>query len=300
MTFIMHMVRISLGCCYTLALFLAPYTYAQCPALSQESMDDALIWSGKPTLGNTYKVQRWYVQDGDSLSLANGHRLRLGQINTTEMATKERPAQVYATQGKEQLNKKLQQESVIYLQLLPNIKDHYGKWLVKVYDGMGLSAEAFLVAQGLAYVISMNDQGAQHCLWQQEELARKQSLGIWQAAISRVHKAATLTPKQGGFMRIRGAVTDISESKHHWYIGLGRQVAVKVSKNILGASHFKINNRKKLKWWVGQTITVRGWLAWRKLSKKQLNKGFKAGVISLYHLQMLEQAPASVVKANNN
>jgi endonuclease YncB( thermonuclease family) len=300
MIFIKHMARISLVCCYALALFMAPHTFAQCPALSQESMDHALIWSGKPTTGNTYKVKYWYVQDGDSLSLDNGHRLRLGQINTTEMASKGRPVQAYAQQGKGQLNQQLQQQDAIYLQLLPNIKDHYGRWLVKVYNGLGLSAEAFLVAQGLAYVISMDEQGAQDCLWQQEEQARKQNLGIWQASISRVHEASILTSKQGGFIRMRGVVTDISESKHHWYIGLGGQVAVKVAKDVLVASYFSINNPGQLQRWVGQTITVRGWLAWRKLSKKQHKKGFKAGVMSLYHLHMLEQAPTAVLAVSNN
>jgi endonuclease YncB( thermonuclease family) len=300
MTLTKPLARICLVCFYVLALLMTPRAYAQCPALSQETMNHALIWSGRPTLGNTYKVQSWYVQDGDSLSLANGHRLRLGQINTTEMASKWRPAQAYATQGKAQLNKKLQQKNDIYLQLLPSIKDHYGRWLVKLYDGMGLSTEAFLVTQGLAYVISMDEQGAQDCLWQEEEEARKQNLGIWQASISRVHEASILTSNQGGFIRMRGAVTDISESKHHWYIGLGGQVAVKVSKDILATSRVSVQNTKQLQRWVGQTITVRGWLGWRKLSKKQRKKGFKAGIINLYNLQMLEQAPASVLAVNNH
>jgi len=297
---IKHMAHMSLVCFFALALVIASPVSAQCPALSETQMEQSLVWSGKPTLGNTYKVQSWYVQDGDSLSLANGHRLRLGQINTTEMASKGRPIQAYAQQGKDQLKQQLQQQDAIYLQLLPNIKDHYGRWLAKVYDGAGASMETSLVAQGLAYVISMDNQGAPACLWQQEQAAREQGLGIWQSNISRVHEAATLTSNQGGFMRIRGAVTDISESKYHWYIGLGGQVAVKVAKDMLATSGLKINSLKQLKQWVGQTITARGWLAWRKLSKKQRKKGFKSGVMSLYHLHMLEQGPESVPEVSNN
>ena len=287
-----YITHISLACLYALALLGAPNGYAQCSALSQGQMAQALSWSGKPVVGDTYKVKSWYVQDGDSLSLAKGHRLRLGQINTTEMASKGRPNQAYAQQGKDQLKQKLHQQDVIYLQLLPEIKDHYGRWLVKLYDGAGKSTEASLVSQGLAYVISMNGKGAEHCLWQQEEVARRQGLGIWQAPISRVHDAAMLGSNQGGFMRMGGAVTDISESQRHWYIGLGGQVAMKIPKDVLAASRFNINTPKQLQRWIGQTITVRGWLAWRKLSKKQREKGFKAGVMSIYHLHMLEQGPA--------
>jgi endonuclease YncB( thermonuclease family) len=127
-------------------------------------MGQAVLWSGKPTFGKTGKVQNWYVQDGDSLSLANGHRLA--------RTSKRRPEQAYAQHGKHQLKQKLQQQTAIYLQLLPETKDHYGHWLVKLYDGAGSPVEAFMVAQGLAYVIGMNGQGAEDCLWQQEEVAR--------------------------------------------------------------------------------------------------------------------------------
>lgn len=281
--------RMFLVCVWVLVWFKAPLVYGQCPALSEQQMRQAVLWSGKPLVGNIYKLTNWYVQDGDSLSLAMGHRLRLGQINATEMAAKGRPEQAYAKQAQVQLKQQLQQHPLVYLQLQPEIKDHYGRWIVKLYDGLGASAEASLVAQGLAYVISMQGQGTQACLWRQESLARRQGLGLWQAAISQVRKAAELTSLSGGFMRLQGTVTDISQSQQHWYIGLGGQVGVKIAKHTLAASPFGINSASELEAWKGQTLTVRGWLAWRKLNKKQRKKGFKAGLMSLYHWQMLEQ-----------
>jgi len=282
-----------------LALFISPVASAQCPALAEEVMETAKRWSGKPLVGHTYKVQSWYVQDGDSLSLAGGHRLRLGQINTTEMATKKQPAQAFAQQGKDQLKQLLSQHQDIYVQLLPEEKDHYGRWLVSLYDGDGHSAEGALVGQGLAYVISMNEQGAMRCLWQQETMAQKLGLGLWQTSstIAVVRNVAALSAATGGFMRVGGLVTDISESHRHWYIGLGglkgakSQVALKVSKKLLAASTFNITATSQLETWIGQEMTARGWLTWRKLSKKQRKKGFKAGVMTLYHLDMLEQLP---------
>jgi endonuclease YncB( thermonuclease family) len=282
---------VALVCFCALAWLKAVPVSAQCPLLSAPSMDHALPWSGQPLVGKTYKLHNWFVQDGDSLSLSEGHRLRLGHINTTEMASKGRPTQAYAEQGKAQLKQQLKQQPVIYVQLLPEVKDHYGRWLVKLYDGFGSNLEASLVAQGLAYVISMDDQGAPRCLWQQEVVARKQGLGLWQASMSRVRDATILTPRQGGFMRLGAVVTDISQSQRHWYIGLGGQVAVKIAKDMLAASRFRIDSAQQLEPWIGQNMTVRGWLAWRKLSKKQHKKGFKAGVMSLYHLHMLEQGP---------
>ena len=282
---------IALACVCALVWLKAVSVFAQCPLLSAPTMEQALPWSGQPLVGQTYKLQNWFVQDGDSLSLSEGHRMRLGHINTPEMASKGRPTQAYAEQAKAQLKQQLKQYPVTYVQLLPEVKDHYGRWLVKLYDGVGSSLEASLVAQGLAYVISMNVQGAPRCLWQQEVVARKQGLGLWQAPLSRVRDAVLLTPRQGGFMRLGGVITDISQSRRHWYIGLGAQVAVKIAKETLAASQFRINSTQQLEPWIGQSITARGWLAWRKLSKKQHKKGFKAGVMNLHHLHMLEQGP---------
>jgi len=282
---------ISMALALALVGLSAAPAYAQCPTLSELSMDQALMWSGKPKVGKTYKAQSWRVQDGDSLSLPEGHRLRLGQINTTEMANKNRPAEAFAQQGKDQLTQQLRQQDAIFLKLLPAIKDHYGRWLVKLYDGTGVNVEASFVAQGLAYVISMDGQGAARCLWQQEKVARSQGLGLWQAAISQVRKASLLTATQGGFMRLKGLVTDISQSQRHWYIGLEGHVAVKIAKLRMAQAPLRIKSQTQLERWIGQTITARGWLAWRKLNKKQRKKGFKAGVMTLNHVHMLERAP---------
>jgi len=286
---IRRMIRL---CCVFLALANVPGVSAQCVALSQQQMLQASAWQAEPEVDHLYKLQRWYVQDGDSLSLAHGHRLRLGQINTTEIAHKKRLAQPYAQQARDQLDQYLGRQSEIYLRLLPKVKDHYGRWLVKVYNGAGLSAETFLVARGLAYVVSMDAQGAEDCLWQHEASARKQGLGFWRTAISAVYPAADLTPKQGGFMRMGGVVADINESQHHWYIGLGGQAGIKIDKQLLADSPLKLNKRQQLQTWIGQAIVARGWLSWRKLSKKQRQKGYLSGLMSVYHLDMLEQAPA--------
>ncbi|HIG36805.1 MAG TPA: hypothetical protein EYQ12_04405 [Oceanospirillaceae bacterium] len=279
-------------CCVFLALANVPAVSAQCLALSEQQMLRASAWQGEPEVGHIYKVQRWYVQDGDSLSLAHGHRLRLGQVNTTEMAHESRPEQPYAQQARDQLEQQLARQSEIYLRLLPKTKDRYDRWLVKIYDGAGLSAEVFLVARGLAYVVSMDARGAEDCLWQHEASARKQGLGIWRTAMSSVYQAADLTSKQGGFMRMRGVVGDINESQHHWYIGFGGQAGIKIDKQLLAGSPLKLNSRQQLQPWVGQTIVARGWLSWRKLSKKQRQKGYLSGLMSVYNLDMLEQAPA--------
>ena len=110
MTSIKRLISMALA---LVGLSAAP-AYAQCPTLSELSMDQALMWSGKPKVGKTYKAQSWRVQDGDSLSLPEGHRLRLGQINTTEMANKNRPAEAFAQQGKDQLTQQLHVDDPLY------------------------------------------------------------------------------------------------------------------------------------------------------------------------------------------
>lgn len=257
---------------------------AQCEALSKEQMQQALMWSGQPKVGLIYKVHSWYVQDGDSVRLPNGHRLRLGLINTTEMASKGRPAQAYSAQAKETLALRLQRGESFYLKLLPGIKDHYGRWLTRIYDDRGLSAEEMLIAQGLAYAISMDEQPARECLWQQDALAQGQGLGLWNAPLSQVYAAQHLTHKTGGFLRLTGKVRTISESKTHWYVNLSGDVALKITKTAIA---------QRPSGWVGQNVQARGWLAWRKLSKKQYKKGYKAGLMTIYNRRMLEQRPSN-------
>lgn len=278
-------------CCLFLVIASGPALGAQCLALSSQQMQQASPWMAKPQVGHVYKVEGWYVQDGDSLRLAHGQRLRLGQINTTEMASKAHAEQPYARQAKHELAQRLGQQDYIYLRLLPAVKDHYGRWLVQVYDAGGVSAEAMLVARGLAYVVSMGAAGAEDCLWHQEAVARRHKLGVWQLALSAVRKAQNLSPQQGGFMRLAGVVTSISESQHHWYIGLGGQAGIKIAKQLLANAPLKAKSRARLEQWMGQPVTARGWLSWRKLSKKQRQKGYLSGLMTIYHLDMLEQTP---------
>ena len=71
-------------------------------------------------------------------------------------------------------------------------------------------------------------------------------------------------------------------------------MAVKIAKLRLARAPLRITSQTQLEQWIGQTITARGWLAWRKLNKKQRKKGFKAGVMNLNHVHMLERAPGLI------
>ena len=47
-----HIARILLISFYALILLKIPYVYAQCSALSEEKMQQAALWSGKPVFHN--------------------------------------------------------------------------------------------------------------------------------------------------------------------------------------------------------------------------------------------------------
>jgi endonuclease YncB( thermonuclease family) len=283
--------------CITLCL-QASLASANCPLLSDKTMAAALSWNGIPKVGQVYKINNWHVQDGDSIRLKGSDRLRIGLINTPEIGHSSRPDQAFAKQAKQHLNKLLKDYPSVYVKLLPQKQDRYGRWLSQIYDGAGLSAEQGLVEQGLAYVISMNAQGAPECLWQSEFIARNDGQGLWGHPSSKVVDANYIDKNAGGFIRMEGIVTDISDSQFDWYIGLGQRggmradVAVKISKAVLANSRFRVSDQHELKQWLGKSLQVRGWLAWRKISEKQIQKGFRQGLMTLYHEDMLKLSSA--------
>lgn len=271
-------------------LFLyAGTAQSACAALSKQDMSQATPWQAEPELNKLYRLSAWFVQDGDSVRLPQGERLRLGHINTPELATKKRSAQAYASAAKQQLRLQLDAWDETYVRLLPNRQDHYGRWLVEVYDGQGHSTEQALVSMGLAFAISMRAGATNTCLWQQEELARQGQLGVWKSPISRLHSTTTLGPSKAGFLRLRGRVTGVTSSQGYWYIALQGQVAIKIPKAVMAAHGLSGDD---LAPWLGQSIIARGWLAWRKLSRAQRDKGYQAAVMSINNLQMLERYPS--------
>jgi endonuclease YncB( thermonuclease family) len=235
-----------------------------------------------PASGSALQQEaNWYVVDGDTLHFPNRKKLRLAMINAPELGRDGRPDQPYAQAAKLAAEVFLADGSLSW-QAGKEAKDRYGRWLGSVFNQQGEWLGAHLVSQGLAYAISVGDNAAPECLWRLEAHARRQQLGLWDSALGHELYSHKIRPNQAGFMLLQGKVENIAEARGHWYVDLQGEVTLKINQAMwrdLGGVDPHA--------WLGQQVRVRGWLSWRKLSRKQRQKGFKPARMSLQHPHML-------------
>jgi endonuclease YncB( thermonuclease family) len=232
-------------------------------------------------------IDTWRVVDGDTLHIDADQRLRLAMVNTPELGRNSLPDQPLARAAKQAVIAFMQASREVFWQVgldqrQQPARDHYGRWLGQIYNAQGDWLAAHLVAQGLAFVISVSPRAAPACLWQLEAQARAAGVGIWSSALGHPVAAARIEPPVGGFMLLDGEVIKVSHSQRDWYVELDGDVVLRINKKRwAGASGGTPET------WLHQQVQARGWLIWRKLSAKQRQRGFKAGLMNISHPHML-------------
>lgn len=223
------------------------------------------------------------VIDGDTLLLADGRRLRLIGINAPELGSRGRPDQPEARRARQLLRQRLPQGATVWLQPGAAPRDNYGRALAHLFMRRdGGSVEAALVSAGAALHVAIPPNLAlTECLHEIEQQARRQGTGLWQHA--QPLPVTSLDPKQGGFMRVKGRVVNVEESRHSWWFELDGPLVVRLDKRDL--DHFEDFRPLGL---LGQELIVRGWAT----AREQVETGRRPIVLPLRHPTMLElQSP---------
>jgi endonuclease YncB( thermonuclease family) len=203
----------------------------------------------------TVKVARVY--DGDTLTLSDGRKIRLVGINATEVARERKPDQPFAQQAKRAVQEFLNQSQRVELLVDTEAKDHYGRWLGYIYNGVGESLGQSLLQQGLAYHVAIPPNlSLAECFAQAEQQARNNQLGLWgNKGLSYIQAKGVY---QGGFQRVRGRVTAVHTGKH-WHLDLGNHLTV-----MLYSEHqhrfVRPFTKKEIKSLQGQNIEIQGWV----------------------------------------
>lgn len=217
------------------------------------------------------------VMDGDTLRLRDGRRVRLIGINAPEMGGRGRRAEAYALEATRRLTALVKaNNNEVNLRMGEPGRDRYGRMLAHVYDRVGISIEAQLVAEGLAYhtVVAPNTALA-GCLAQAEQQARGQHLGVW--------KKATFTHAQemntGGFTLLQGRIERVQRNRGGVWLELGHSVTVNIPLRAL--PYF---NGERFEQWQGRMLKTRGWVSERK---GQQNK-YAKWRLTISHPSMLE------------
>jgi len=233
-------------------------------------------------------ITSWHVFDGDTLDVGADERLRLAFINTPELGRTGAPDQPQAQAAKQAVISFMQTSQQTFWQVDKRAsskqqRDRYGRHLGMVYNNQGAWLAEHLVREGLAFVVSIPPHVAPDCLWQQEQKARKNGKGFWSSDLAQPVLAKQVSIADGGFLLVTGTVTQVTSSKHDWYVELDGDIALRINKQQwLNYAGYKPNT------WLGKQVLARGWLAWRSLSRSQRKRGYKHGIMNLSHPHMLQ------------
>ncbi|WP_347331492.1 thermonuclease family protein [Marinimicrobium locisalis] len=208
------------------------------------------------------------VQDGDSIRLKSGQRVRLIGVNAPELAREGRSAQPLAEAAKQELKRQLAPLDEVTLIYDQERKDHYGRTLAHLFTPTGESVEAALLREGMAFHIAIPpNTHLAACLARAEAQARRADRGVWGHEGWQPKPAATLTLEDAGFQRLRGEVTDISEAGGSVWLELNGPLVVRVPAELWPT----LKTAGVLE---GRSLEVRGWVIDRSDSRAA-KRGFK-------------------------
>ncbi|MFO7602940.1 MAG: thermonuclease family protein [Gammaproteobacteria bacterium] len=199
------------------------------------------------------------VQDGDTVNLSDGRKLRLIGINTPELARDRRPSEAYAREARAHLQDFARQTPRWRVRWGTQKRDKYGRWLGHVFVG-DTNLNADLLRQGLASVIAIPpNQWSLSCYQQQEALARREGKGLWGRQGYKIWPATGLPKSLRDFQFVQGRVGKVVPTRKSLWLELSPQFSVRIAKEDM--QYFSGQNPYN---WQHRDIEVRGWLNYHK------------------------------------
>ena len=174
-----------------------------------------------------------YINDGDTVTLDNGHLVRFIGINSPEIDHQRKEhSQPFALAAKDLLAEQIKTGDQLQLIFDHTRRDKYGRLLAYVFSQTGQNLALLQLKSGLAqhWVIGKNDLFWQ-CFQAAEQQARLSKKGLW-VDFSPL-KAKNLSIKDTGYHYIIGQVTELRESKKGLQFTLDGNLKVHMnSKNV--------------------------------------------------------------------
>ena len=136
----------------------------------------AFLIGGAPTAYAASNVSK--IVDGDTITMSNGEKVRLIQIDTPELASKE----CYGIQAKSELTKLLNQAGEVSLTSDPNLDevDKYGRLLRYVFVGKtNLNLKMVEIGAAAPYFYRGEKGIYAEQLLKAAQTAQKRKLGLW-------------------------------------------------------------------------------------------------------------------------
>ena len=195
------------------------------------------------------------VYDGDTIQLSTGEKIRLIGVNAPEMHYETGTPEPYAKQATFFLRKKLLGKR-IGLRYGQSNKDHYKRSLAHVFLKDGSNIQAELLRNGYAFNIAIPpDLWQQSCYQALENEARNNHLGIWNIKRYQPMTVEKLNKTQLGFLRVKGTIRRVKETKKSYWLDLTENMALRIDKR--DKSYFRHFPSKQ---WQGRHVIVKGWV----------------------------------------
>lgn len=197
----------------------------------------ALAWSAATAqpcpadrIDETVRIS--FVQDGDTVMLQDGRRLRLIGINTPEIGKRDSGPQPGAIAARDRLRQLVfVNRQQLQLRFDEERQDRYGRLLAHAFfaDGGNVVEQLLTEGAGTQLVVPPNTWQAA-CYRQAARMARQQRRGIWALPEYRPAPADRLTLRSEGFHIIRGRVSHVSDSVSATWINLTGNVALRIER----------------------------------------------------------------------
>lgn len=210
-----------------------------------------------------------YVDDGDTVRLTNGDRVRLAGIDAPEVAhpaygnRAAKPAEPFGNASRQALMALLATtHNRLRVQYGLDPEDRYGRKLAYLYLPDGASIQADLVARGMAMAVFMPPNLAlADCLTAIEKKARERHVGIWSNSEydPGISTANGIPDDVQGAAIIRGKVLSVHRSRKNIWINLKGRVALQISSRAWDQFHGIDFDH-----WKGRELRARGWLVHTK------------------------------------
>lgn len=208
-------------------------------------------------LGESDPVERGtvvFVNDGDTLELADGRRVRLLGINAPEI-DHEAPhdSEPLALEARAALRTLFPEGTSVLLRLDEEQRDRYGRLLAHLYTMDRLSVAETLLERGLAVTLVMPPNRWQaDCYLQAEGRARRGKAGLWRDAAA---VSAASVNANGRFQRVRGVVTRQYSTDRYHHLLLDERVLLRVR-----LQDWPDVSGEPPKTFSGRQLVARGWV----------------------------------------
>lgn len=196
---------------------------------------------------------RWAL-DGDSLLLADNRQVRLLGINTPEFGKDGKPDQPFARAARDRASALTRGQRVRLVQDEER-KDRHGRMLAYAELLDGRDVQQILLEEGLAWYVAVPPNTARLERYRAAEAqARNNRRGFWGTNAYEPIVATRLSPKQTGFQRIGGTITNVRIFNDGVEATLTPTVRIVIAASVMAELH---QEPQRLR---GKRILARGWV----------------------------------------